>query len=199
MVCDPRHRNAMELAWSALQGLDPRDLAKAAGGELRDGELALRTLGGETLVDLGDRMVITPDHLGGCWGLVTLHHLKGCPRFAADPAWTSMDQIEGARPFAPAFRQRAIAPLAARFGNGPKELSRAARPLGGRPLSMGDAAVVLQAFPRLSVAVVIWQGDEEVPGGANLLFDRGGAATLPAEDLAEVGIMIAQALISTGR
>ncbi len=199
MACNPAHRQAMELAWSSLQGLDARELARASAGELREGELVLQTLGGETLVDLRDRMVITPDHVGGCWGLAALHHLKGCLSWRADETWISFDQVLDARPFSAAFRQRAVAPLALRFGAAPKDLVRAARRLGGRPLSMGDSAVLLQAFPRLRVAVVVWRGDEEVPGGANLLFDRGGAATLPAEDLAEIGISIGQALLSTDR
>jgi hypothetical protein len=199
MVCDPAHGQAMEMAWTALQGLDPREAAKAAGGELRGGEVALPSLGGEVLVDLRGRMVIAPEHLSGAWGLISLHHLEGCLGWKSDETWVSFEQLPGSRPFASAFRQRAVAPLAVRFGDLPKEIVKAARHLGGRPLSMGDAAVVLPVFPRLRVAVVIWQGDEEIPGGANLLFERGGALTLPVEDLAEIGIVVCQALLSKAR
>ena len=199
MACDPAHRQAMELAWTALRGLDPREAAKAAGGELREGEVVLTSLGGEVLVDLRDRLVIAPEHLSGAWALVSLHHLKGCLGWKKDDTWVSFEQLPGSRPFASAFRERAVAPLAVRFGEMPKEIVKAARTLGGRPLAMGDAAVVLPVFPRLRAAVVIWQGDGEIPGGANMLFERGGAGTLPLEDLAEIGIGVCQALLSKAR
>jgi len=199
MVCDPTYRQAMALAWTALDGMDAKELAHCCGAELRDAEMVLATLGEETSVDLKDRMVLTPTELGGGWGLITLHHLRGCREWKRDEEWVSFEQIAGARPFAAAFRQRAVVPLAHRFGGAPRELQKRGRPLGGRPLSMGDAAALFLPFPKVRVAVIIWQGDGDIPPGANLLFDRGGAATLPAEDLAELGIVLSQMLVSTDR
>lgn len=199
MVCDPTYRQAIALAWTALDGSDPKELARCAGAELREGEIVLATLGGETSVDLRDRMVLTPTELGGGWGLMTLHHLKGCKDWKRDEEWTSFEQMVGAQPFSAAFRQRAVVPLASRFGAAPKELLKKGRTLGGRPLNIGDAAMLFLPFPKVRMAVIIWQGDAEVPPGANVLFDRGGAATLPAEDLAELGISLSQMLLSTDR
>jgi hypothetical protein len=144
-------------------------------------------------------MVLTPTELGGGWGLITLHHLKGCKEWRRDEDWVSFEQIAEARPFAAAFRLRAVVPLASRYGDAPKELLRSARTLGGKPLNMGDAAALFLPFPKIRMAVIIWQGDDEVPPGANVLFDRGGAATLPAEDLAELGVSLSQMLVSSDR
>jgi len=189
----------MALAWSALEGTDARELSRTSGAKLSGNELTIPSLGSDILVDLGDRTVTTPPELGGAWGLVALHHLKGCAGWKRDDEWTLFEQLPEARPFAGAFRQRTMVPLAARFGSAPSELIRSGRGLGGRPLGMGDASILLHAFPRLAVAVVVWKGDDEIPPGANLLFDRGGAGTLPAEDLSEVGISICQMLVSTVR
>ncbi|HQM67250.1 MAG TPA: DUF3786 domain-containing protein [Methanomassiliicoccales archaeon] len=199
MPCDPSHRQAMMLAWDALARVPDERLAEASGGELRGRELALTTLGQWTMVDLADRTVTTPDLLGGSWGLIALHHLKGCLAWKDDAEWTSYDQVAEGRPFAAAFQARGIAPLADRFGGSPGDLVRTVGALGGRPMALGDAAAVLHAFPRLKVAVVVWRGDDEVSGRAILLFERGGARTLPAEDLAEAGIALSQALISKAR
>jgi hypothetical protein len=189
----------MMLAWDSLSGISDDDLALASGGALRGRELVLKTVGQETIVDLADRCVTAPDMLGGGWGLATLHHLKGCLTWKSDDPWTSFDMLPTGRPFAEAFRQRALAPMSERYGRNPGALLNDAAALGGAPTEMGDAAVIVQAFPRLRIAIAAWQGDDEVQGRAVMLFDSGGARTLPAEDLAEVGISIAQALLSTDR
>lgn len=199
MPCNPAYRQAIMLAWDSLAGIPDKGLAAASGGELRGRELTLQTVGQETVVDLADRCVTAPDILGGGWGLATLHHLKGCLAWKRDDEWTSFDMLPSGRPFAEAFRQRALTPLAESYGRSPEDLIDDASSLGGNRIEMGDAAVMVQAFPRLKIAVAVWQGDEEVPGRAVLLFDSGGARTLPSEDLAEVGISIAQALLSTDR
>ncbi len=199
MPCNPAYRQAIMLAWDALSGITDRELASASGGELRGRELVLPTAGQETIVDLADRCVTAPDKLGGGWGLAALHHLKGCLAWNDDDTWTSFDMIPSGRPFAEAFRQRALTPLAERYGKDPGTLPNDAAAFGGIPTNMGDAAVIIPAFPKLKMAVAAWQGDDEVQGRAVMLFDSGGARTLPAEDLAEVGISIAQALLSTDR
>jgi hypothetical protein len=197
MTCNPAYRQAMALAWTAIEGISPRDLSRGANADLKGEEITLTVFAAEVSVDLRDRLVMTSPELTGPWGLIALHHLKGCLEWKRDDEWVSFEQMPGARPFAAAFRERAVVPLAARFGGDPQELLRRGRPLGCRPLSMGDSSASFQAFPRLRLAVVIWRGDGEVPAGASLLFDRGGAATLPAEDLAEVGIGLCQMLVST--
>ncbi|MHC1680056.1 MAG: DUF3786 domain-containing protein [Methanomassiliicoccales archaeon] len=199
MPCNPAYRQAIMLAWDALSGIPDKDLASDSGGELRGMELVLQTVGKETIVDLADRCVTAPDILGGGWGLATLHHLKGCLNWKRDDEWTSFDMLPSGRPFAQAFRQRALMPLAERYGKAPRDLLNDAVVLGGTRMEMGDAAVIVQAFPRLKIVIAAWQGDDEVPGRAVMLFDSGGARTLPAEDLAEVGISIAQAILSTDR
>jgi hypothetical protein len=148
------------LAWTALEGISPRDLSRGAGADLKGEEMTLTVFAAEVSVDLRDRFVMTPPELTGPWGLIALHHLKGCLEWKRDDEWVSFEQLAGARPFAAAFRERAV-------------------------------------FPKLRLAVVIWRGDGEVPAGASLLFDKGGAATLPAEDLAEIGISLCQMLVST--
>ena len=199
MPCNPAYRQAILLAWDALSGIPDPELASASGGELRGRELVLRTVGEETIVDLADRCVTAPDMLGGGWGLVTLHHLKGCLNWKRNDEWTSFDMLSTGRPFAEAFRQRALLPLAERYGKVPNALLNDAAALGGTSMEMGDAAMIVPAFPRLNILIAAWQGDDEVQGRAVLLFDSGGARTLPDEDPAEVGISIAQALLSTDR
>ena len=199
MNCNPAYGQAMALAWKALEGIAPRELAKSSGASLQGDDISLPALGSTILVSMTEQMVTVPPELSGGWELIALHHLRGCRDWKRDDEWMSFEQLNDAFPFVSAFRQRAVIPLASHFGESPKELSKVGRPLGCRSLKMGDAAALFHVFPRLRLVAIVWQGDEDVPSGANMLFDKGGAGTLPAEYLAELGICLCQMLVSTDR
>ena len=45
-------------------------------------------------------------------------------------------------------------------------------PFFGEHLELGDFSYVVNPLPRIPVRVVLWYGDEEMPPGGTLLFDR---------------------------
>ena len=55
---------------------------------------------------------------------------------------------------------------------------KGANSLGGQPLPMADAAYSFQVTPRTPVAVLYWQGDDDFPPEAKILFDRSLAGYL---------------------
>ena len=55
-----------------------------------------------------------------------------------------------------------------------------------RPGETGDVSVVVQAFPRVVLELIIWAGDDEFPAEANILLDRSVPGYLSAEDVAWV-------------
>ena len=56
--------------------------------------------------------------------------------------------------------------------------------------TIGDASVRIDAFPKLPVTVVLWEGDQEIPGNANILFDETAPLLLAMEDLSVVGNLV---------
>jgi len=72
---------------------------------------------------------------------------------------------------------------------------RAAEALGGEPLELGDAAYRFLALPKLPLAVVWWDGDEEFPPKATVLFDITAGGYLPAEGLAILGRILCRKLV----
>jgi hypothetical protein len=64
---------------------------------------------------------------------------------------------------------------------------RAAESLGGEPLALGDAGYVFTALPRVHLALVYWEGDEEFPSQARVLFEDTAAHYLPTDGLAILG------------
>ncbi len=59
----------------------------------------------------------------------------------------------------------------------------AAVELGGTKTNYGDTSVVIPAFSRVPINIVIWKGDEEFPPNASILFDETVLDYLSAEDI----------------
>jgi hypothetical protein len=103
--------------------------------------------------------------------ILILHYLtlaKGVP--IANKLIAFKELPEGANYF-PTFAKRSIEPLIKYFGQQLHRLIDAAERLGGRKVDYGDAAVTINAFSRVPVTLVLWQGDEEFPPRGNILFD----------------------------
>ncbi len=81
------------------------------------------------------------------------------------------------------FQKRAIQPLIKTFGQAAGRLYNAGAKLGGTAEKFGNAAVTLRIFPLVPITYVIWQGDEEVPANATILFDDSVTSFLPGEDI----------------
>lgn len=61
--------------------------------------------------------------------------------------------------------------IASRFDGDIQGFSLRCEQYGGTKLALADAAFSFVITPRLPVAVLFWQGDEEFPTEAKLLFD----------------------------
>ena len=59
----------------------------------------------------------------------------------------------------------------------------AGRRLGGRDSDAGDTAIVIDAFSRVPLTLVLWEGDDELPAQLNLLFDANITDYLETEDV----------------
>lgn len=115
--------------------------------------------------------------------ILVLHyfnHAKGTP--PTDKAIT-FKQIPGGISYYSAFFQRVVSPLAGRFGKQPDLLPRAAAHFGGSKAGFGDVSVTINGFPHVPITLALWQGDDEVPPSANVLFDANITDYLPTEDV----------------
>ena len=68
-----------------------------------------------------------------------------------------------------------------------EELRRACDALGGRPLPQGDAGYQILAFDCMPLQFIFWDGDDEFPAQANILFDADITDFLHEETVVCVG------------
>jgi len=132
-----------------------------------------------------------------------LHYLHGAwsSRGArAKGEWISFQEIPDGRFYMDAFQRRAKNPMVATFGERPEDLLKVATELyGAVPFNQGDVSVVVHALPLVSIALILWKGDEEFPPEGNVLFDRSIIGVLPAEDVAWLSGMVVYPMIGRAK
>lgn len=100
--------------------------------------------------------------------IIILQYLAGAAGIPSRGRWLSFLELPGGpHHFAP-FQQEAIFPLAKRFGTLPEQFRLAAVALGGTPADMGHTGLIIPVFPLISLAFILWAGDDEFPAAANI-------------------------------
>ena len=59
-----------------------------------------------------------------------------------------------------------------KFGNDPQGFIKRCSEFKAKPLKLADSSFSIDITPDISVAVLLWLGDQEFPAGARLLFDK---------------------------
>ena len=95
----------------------------------------------------------------------------------------------------PTFFKRAIEPIVNSFSDDTPKLLDIAGRLGGHKADYGDAAVTVDAFPRVPLTIVLWRGDKEFAPDGNILFDSTIPDYLPTEDVTILCEVIAWRLV----
>lgn len=129
--------------------------------------------------------------------VLLLHYLQGCqPRLTGQ--WIAYREIPGAGFYYGAFVKRAIDPLKKVFGQNVAALQRAAEKLDATQMETGQAAFKLDVMPYAPIQVILWEGDEEFPAEANVLFDASVGDYLSPEDAAWLGSLPVYRMLALG-
>lgn len=189
-------RTAIDIAWKRLDGKDATILASYSGSRYASGHLLLPFFETRLTVDLEKKAVL----LGGetadeTTSVLALHYLEGCGPDAPKGMLLPFNQAEGGEAYYEAFKRRTIDRLAIEFGQHHNLLVRAGISIGGMDIPLGSAAIEVRVFPKAVVTLIIWEGDEEVPPSANVLFDSITLSILPTEDLAVIGSLTIARLV----
>jgi hypothetical protein len=115
--------------------------------------------------------------------VLILHYLERAKGTSLTEKLIAYQELEEGAVYYPSFFKRAVKPLIDYFGPAPDSLLTTAVKLGGTKTNYGDASVVIPAFSRVPINIVIWKGDEEFPPNASILFDETVLDYLSAEDI----------------
>lgn len=194
---------AFEAARERAAKIDPRQAAKNCGfeyeGSLEEGffsfdllatpiRLAFPTF--EATIQTGDSTVAEP--------LLTIavYHLVKSDGYAVANEWISFSKLPGGQ-YSAAMKGYTSDRLRGHFQNRVSELGAAAAAVGASNISLaGDLALSFQVFPKVPIALVYWQGDEEFPQArADYLFDESASHHLPTDCCAILCSLLTDSLI----
>jgi hypothetical protein len=113
--------------------------------------------------------------------------------------WVGFRELPDGMFYVQAFQGYTGARLVRELQGGLAGFRRAAEAVGGRPLEIGDAGYVFAVFPRVHLALVYWQGDEEFPSQARVLFEDSAARYMPTDGLAILGSQLVGRLLKAAR
>lgn len=130
--------------------------------------------------------------------VLILHYLQGCRPFLKGQ-WVAYREIPGAGFYFGAFVKRAIDPLKKVFGQNVEALKRAAAKLNATSVDTGDAGFRLDLLPYAPVQIIVWEGDDEFPAEASILFDASVGEYLSPEDAAWLASLPVYRLMALSR
>lgn len=130
--------------------------------------------------------------------VLILHYMTAAGE-ALSGEWVAYREIPGAGFYFSAFVKRAVDPLKKAFGDDVSALKAASEKIGGKAIDAGDAGYEFPVFPKVPVQLILWEGDEEFPSEANILFDDTAGSHLSPEDIAWLAGMLVYRLMGVAR
>jgi hypothetical protein len=131
--------------------------------------------------------------------ILILHYMSAASPRRLSGNWVSYREIPGAAFYFSAFVKRAIDPLKRVFGPNIPALSEAARQLNGTSIEPGDAGFEFNVLPNVPLQLILYEGDDEFPAEANILFDQTVGVILSPEDIAWLAGMLVYRLIAISK
>ena len=161
-----------------LAACDPQDVCRRAGSQYDDksGHYRLDVWGEAYTIDpVGHKI----DCLSGSapplheyFYLFMVHYLLTVKAIEIAGEWISEKDIPGGAAFFRGPHEIPTGLIADRVEEDRRQFNQRCLDLGGTELKMADAAYGFTIAPRIPVAVLCWEGDEDFPAEAKILYDK---------------------------
>jgi hypothetical protein len=124
---------------------------------------------------------IVEEELHPFFTLMVLVYLTGAKEIKPERRWVSEKDLKGGSNFFQGPHSLQVRELEVLYGKDPETFLKAGRRLGGTEIFYGDKAFVLEVFPRIPLAYLLWKGSEEFPPKIRILFDSTIQSHLPLD------------------
>lgn len=188
---EPKIREARD----ALRDVPLAELARRSGGRVAEGRLKLAFLGATYTLDPGELRFRRPDGSPAHEEeqAMLFDYLRNADGAPPAGRWVGFRELRHGAFYFRAFQGYTGDELVRRLDA--PGFKRAAERAGGRPIPLGDLGYEFRPLPLIPVAVVWWEGDEDLPPRASVLFDTHADRYLPTEGLAILGRLFCRKLV----
>lgn len=133
------------------------------------------------IVRLDESDQIIEEDLHPFFTLMVLVYLTEAKALVPSHRWVSEKDLKGGLSFFQGPHGLQVRELENLYGNDPESFLRAGRRLGGKEISFGNKAFALNVFPKIPLAYLLWEGNEEFPPKIRVLFDSTVQSHLPLD------------------
>lgn len=118
--------------------------------------------------------------------ILLLHYAVQAEDVPLAPTKISYKELPGGDIYIEPFTNRCLRPLAGIFGDDPALLQKAVAKTEYVTETYGDFSCTVQVLPKVPLTLIVYQGDDEFPANANILFNGAAASFLPTEDYTQL-------------
>jgi hypothetical protein len=131
--------------------------------------------------------------------IILLHYLIRASGARLGGELIPYEDIPGLGHYYPVYEKRVLKPLQAAFGHNRYTFLEAGLSLSANPEKYGDASFTLHALPRIPIAFILWEGDDEFPPLVRTLFDPTIPGYLPLEDIVVISKLASTRILKEAR
>lgn len=174
-----------------FRDIDPKDVIARLSDVSWDGEKFTVKLLGRAFAIAHPEYAITPLDGGRVLPLPTqtflLRYLMESRDVAWSGSWKTFREMPWGEMYIKPYTGRVLTRAAFTFGTRIDAFRRAAEKLGGIPLSHGDAGYQFTLVGGYQMQILAWEGDDEFPPNAQVLYSDNFAEGFAAEDRVVAG------------
>ncbi|UCH59946.1 MAG: DUF3786 domain-containing protein [Anaerolineales bacterium] len=187
-----------------LAGFDAEQLAIRSGGQYKEGSEQVKEIHFEMW---GEDVYLNTQDFVACKyhdktefelasQALVMYYLLTADGVLPAESWISFSELPDGRFYAQAFQGYTGKELGNFFEDSLEKFVIAARKAGGTTYPLGDEACRFELFPRVSLLVVSWLGDEDFPSTYQVLFNSTTSHYLPTDACAIAGSMLTRRIIA---
>lgn len=178
---------------------DGEKMAELAGGRWEAPNIILPFLQGEITVNTEDG-AMSPEPPGILERVLILKYLQEAQGMEGpDSEYIAFRQLTAGSHHQNAFKAEVTDPLAKTFGDDLELFAKSAEHFGGVKTKGGDLAYTISYFPKISLCIMIWEGDDEFPAQSAFLFDKKSQFHMDTDGLNELANSLAGLLLEEAK
>jgi len=193
----------VEQAQETLRGQTASALAPRSGcRQDTHGDLRLTFLHQEYIVSVDDftvRRADTGEEPSSFVSSLILTYLATADGTPTSGRWIGFRDLPDGMFYVQAFQGYTGGRLVRELDGDVQAFRRAAKGTGGQQLDLGSAGYAFHVLPRVRLALVLWEGDDEFPSQAQVLFDQTAPHYMSTDGLAILGSQLVGAVLKATR